>query len=280
MTSNQIKCIIALIHQPRGAQNQSRVARVLGINKSTVNRAVSEAISQGVIKESEDGYELTGYGIEYITNYEHKIERISGWLRSQGVDAEKAREDSFAIIEGCSGTTLDVLQNRGNISDIHTKLKNIKGITGFSGEEIVKYMDEREYIVPFIFYHSDVSAKKNPKKIILQISMANEAFFHPAVLTVSKAGSNICIRTKRMKKKSKVMGQKMEGILKSMKYERNGREEIVVLNDEKVYIPLEVMQFLYSKESDMLQGYMELKMTCSVGEEHMPESKAVLIVSI
>lgn len=282
MTANQMKWILAFLHQPKGEQNQSKVARIFGVNKSNVSRAINEAVNQGLLTYSDASYELTGYGEEYIKAYEYRLDRISEWLKRQGVDSDSARNDSFTLMEVCSEKTLKLLQDKGSMAKIYNNLEKVKNSTKFQGEEILKYIDEGEYQLPFTFYKiSGEGAVSGHENIEMQsVSMANAAFCHPAVLSVSKAGGDICLRIKSMIQKSKANSQKIEGRLKTIKYQMNKKEKIAMLNDEKVYIPIEAMNFLFIKEDNILKGYMKLTMSCTVGEAHMPESAAVLVVNI
>lgn len=275
MTSNQMKYLLALLHQPGKRQNQSNVARIFGVNKSTVSRALVEAVNQGILTEGENGYELTGYGRDYVQTYERCLDSISDWLVSQGADPEDARNDSYALLESCSERTLEILQNRGKIAKIYQGMQHFENSTSFSGVQIAGFIEPGEYRVPFVFYRIDKEEMLAPKA-----SMANEAFYHPATLAISHTGSYICLRMKNIIQRSRVNGEELEGKLKTMKYMSGEREKTVMLNDEKVYIPIEVMQFYYIRQDNLLRGYMEFKMSCTVGNTHMPESTAVLMVYV
>lgn len=282
MTANQMKYLLALIYQPAGRQNQSDVAKIFGVNKSTVSRAVLEAVKQGLLSDTGTAYELTGYGKEYIQTYEYRLNRISEWLCSQGVGREKAREDSFAILGNCSAETLAVLQEKGKIASIYQNLNRLENKQEIEGKVIARYIEEGEYPVGFVFYRKETGFEIQGENHIdpVHASMANEAFYHPAVLRISRAGNHICLRTRSMMQKSGKNHQVMDGRLKTMKYRVDKKEKIVMLNDETVYIPLEVMRFVYFREEQILQGYMSFSMSCTVGDIHMPESTAILMVSI
>lgn len=282
MTANQMKYLLALLNQPEGKQNQSNVAKIYGVNKSTVSRAVAEAVSQGILADASVPYQLTGYGKQYRKEFEYRLDRISDWLRSQGVETEKAREDSFCILGTCSEETIALLKRKGEIIRIHNNVEKLEKDVIISGAEIRKYIEEGEYPVPFVFFRSRL-----PKGLMggrdlqgHEISMANQAFYHPAVLYILKAESYLCLRIRNITKKSQVNHREVEGKLKAMKYNSAGKEKAVMLNDEKVYIPIEDMQFFYIPEEHILQGYINVTMSSTVGELSMPESQARLVVYI
>lgn len=273
MSANQLKYLLTFLHQSEKGQNQAAIAKLFGVNKSTISRALLEAAKQGILADTKSGYQLTGYGKEYIQHCERNLEYICNWLISEGADLESAREDCYVILENCSETTLEIIGNKGKIAKIYKGLECIKNSAVFSGKEIIEFMEPGEYETSFVFYQiGERTASKS------QPSMANDAFEHPAVLSVSASGSYICLRMKNIVQKSKISGEAMEGKLKTMKYQSGTKEKIVMLNDEKVYIPIEVMEFFYIRKDNILRGHMEFKMTCTVGNMHMPESKAVLMI--
>lgn len=282
MTANQMKYLLALLNQPKGKENQSNVAKIYGVNKSTVSRTIAEAVNHGILVDASIPYKLTGYGKHFVKEFEYRLNRISDWLRSQGVEPEKAREDSFRIMENCSEETINLLKKKGELAKIYCNIERIEKNTSFSGKEISKYIEKGEYHVSFVFFRSVRPGKEtgSGKAQGNDISMANQAFYHPAVLYISKAESYLCLRIRNVIQKSQVNHKEVEGRLKTMKYYSKEKEKIVILNDEKVYIPVEEMQFFYIPEEHILKGYMNVTMSCTLDDLSMPASEAKLVVYI
>ena len=68
----------------------------------------------------------------------------------------------------------------------------------------------------------------------------------------------------------------MEGKMNSMKYEYENQIRSAKISADYASLSLEAMQFVYLQEDDILQGELKLYFTCTVGQEHMPESTALL----
>ena len=81
-----------------------------------------------------------------------------------------------------------------------------------------------------------------------------------------------------MEQKSLIDKLSLAGKVDKMKYEYQNQIGEAEISETMVKLPIEAMKFLYIKEDDILQGYVNLTMTCSVGIIHMPESTAILTV--
>lgn len=281
MTGNQMKYLLALLSQPAGRQNQSDIAKIYGVNKSTVSRAMVEAVHQGILTDTDKQYRLTGHGRDFIAKYQEDLEAVCLWLVNQGVAPDKARDDSFAILEGCSADTVSLLHKRGKLSGLYQRLNEQKLDGEIPADKVITCLEPGEYPISFIFYRKSDAM---PIEIgshgagLSKRSMADQAFEHPAVLQITRSEAYICLRTRNMMQKSGQSHELLLGRLKTMKYQVDGKEQTVMLNDETVYIPLEVMRFVYISEEHLLRGFMECTMTCTVGNMHMPESTASLVL--
>lgn len=279
MTGNQMKYLLAFVRQPNQQQNQTNIAKIFGVNKSTIHRTITEACKQGILADMGDCMKLTGYGTEFIQFYEKQQKDIIAWMIQQGISEEIALSDSFTLLEGCSPSTINLLCTRGKFASLLRTLKEKKAPISLSGKKIEAYMDKGEYPLAFVFYKLNNSLTTHNKLCPTpKVSMANEAFEHPATLNILKSDSYICLNTKDMTQKSKLNHESLRGHLKRMNYKIGNREKTVMLDNGKVYIPLDILNFVYIKEDNLLEGYMEFTMSCTVGKIHMPESQALFMV--
>lgn len=106
--------------------------------------------------------------------------------------------------------------------------------------------------------------------------MANEAFEHPAILSVYKGKTELRLKLRKVQQKSLETLAIMEGKMNSMKYEYENQIRSAKISADYASLSLEAMQFVYLQEDDILQGELKLFFTCTVGQEHMPESTALL----
>lgn len=211
-------------------------------------------IQNGIL---DDKCNPTIYGKKFIEDYRKSYELVSSWLKSEGVSEKDVENDAYTIIEKCSEDTIQLFKLKGAIYKACDKILVKKASKSFIGDEICRYLEDGEYRVPFIF--EKIKSKKGGQFI----SMANEGFYHPALLTIKDKRSYLCLEIKEIKRK--VFSDKMElkGLVNSIKYELNGKEENAIFIEDKI-----------------LSGKMFLTMTCNVGTIHMPQSTAVLKVRI
>lgn len=132
------------------------------------------------------------------------------------------------------------------------------------------------YTFPFIIYREKVKGHNN-------ISMANDGFVHPCEVIIRENGGVILLKAIEMNENSKFNGVKMRGMVQHLKY-YDGKEFVEsVISGGFIQIPLNCFHFVNIGSDTMtrvLHGSICLKMRCSVGEIHMPESTAIFTVLI
>jgi Mn-dependent DtxR family transcriptional regulator len=266
MTATQMKYLLALTEKEN--QSISGIADKFNVNRSSVSRSLATLIDQGLLT---DNYELTSVGKHYLAEYKYKHDVITGWLMKNGIDEEDARQDTYKILEVCSDKTIRMLGQGGEFCKACNYFRKKGHKLIIEGNELQQYINRGEYQVPFIF-HKD--KKRSPD----QISMANDAFYHPATLVITKNSGYLALRTKQMEQKSLIDKLSLAGKVDKIKYEYQNQIREAEISETMVKLPIEAMKFLYIKEDDILQGYVNLTMTCSVGIIHMPESTAILTI--
>lgn len=268
MTATKMKYLMTLVEQPDNKRTISNIALLYGVNKSTVSRVINEFIDSGILDKN---YKLTIYGEKFINEYKSKYERLVMWLYKNGIDESIARNDAIEILERCSDSTIKLLGQAGEFCKACEMFKEIKERMLINGSDLCDYLSEGEYKVPFVF-------QKDRKRSPEQVSMANEAFYHPSTMVIKKNASYLCLKLKSMKQKSILNKLELTGKMKSMKYEEYGRNKEVIISEEVAYLPVSAIKFVYIKADNILQGYIRLTLSCTVGNVHMPESTAFLIV--
>ncbi len=266
MTATQMKYFMALAEEKK--QSLTQIAEKYKVNRSTVCRSLSALVDQGLLDEQ---YVLTSVGKQYLSEYKYKHEVITRWLMKNGIEEEDARRDTYKILEVCSEKTIRMLGQGGEFCKACSYFREKGHKLVIEGNEICNYIKRGEYQIPFVF-HKD--KKRSPD----QISMANEAFYHPALLVITKNSGYLSLRSKQMEQSSLIDKINLAGKVNSIKYEYQNQIKEASVTETMAKIPLEALKFIYIKEDEILQGYANLTMTCSVGILHMPESTAILTV--
>ena len=109
------------------------------------------------------------------------------------------------------------------------------------------------------------------------LSMADKGFEHPAYIRKDDDGVRLELRRKKMIGRSGKDGHMMTGQLDTLKYEMQGRMHEAGIQEDTLIIPLEAFQFVREFEKEFA-GTLYVTLTCSVGEEHMPENTARLLL--
>ena len=150
------------------------------------------------------------------------------------------------------------------------RLKEIfAGRRDFHGGDICNYLKDGSYYFPFIIYREQIKNHNN-------LSMANRGFENPCELIVKDHEGLVYLAVKTVSAESMSSGKKMEGRVNKMQYLYDGEFRDGGIDGRYVYFPVTALNFIaMGKGRDtLLHGSVCLKMQCSVGDMHMPESTA------
>lgn len=138
-------------------------------------------------------------------------------------------------------------------------------------------MNDGTYRFPFIIYKEQIEKNENTN-----ISMANAGFEHPCELVVRDGIGMIHMRALNVSANSRKSGMLMQGKVQNVKYNYNNAFIDAEKNGDAICFPAECLNFLNigSGVDQILHGSVCLKMKCSVGVIHMPESVAIFTILI
>ena len=145
----------------------------------------------------------------------------------------------------------------------------------FGGDELCKHLSDGEYLFPFLIYKENLSNGTN-------LSMANSGFEHPCKLVVADGKGTIVLKPLDITAKSQMNGKDMYGRVRKLMY-FDGTDFVQATdNDGCITFPADSMFFLNigSGMGQILHGSVCLRMQCSVGTNHMPESTAIFTIMI
>lgn len=131
------------------------------------------------------------------------------------------------------------------------------------------------YTFPFTF----IRVKAKDGEII---SMADDAFEHPCFLTVRDGVGTIQLRAVPMTGISASTGKRMSGKVQTIKYLDGGEYIGAECRGDIFSFPAAPIRFknMGANMQQTLDGTLFVRMKCSVGVLHMPESDAVFTMKI
>ena len=89
---------ILMIKQEKGHCRSVDIAKRLDFKKSSVSIAITKLTNEGYVIKNEDGMlELTEEGLKLANNILERHNFFFNWLRSLGVDEERAYDDACRI---------------------------------------------------------------------------------------------------------------------------------------------------------------------------------------
>lgn len=266
ITAINMKYLLQLLYGEEKKNSLSKVAKSNSVSPSTVMRSLSVFLEQGILDEN---YKPTNNGQRWIANYRKQKSLIESWLIHNHITVKSAEENALSILENCSEDVLDLLKKKGEIYQVFDQLADKKAdhLT-IENTDLYDYFPENDYPVSFIFY-------KDWEQYPINISMANEGFRHPGILSIKKGESLLKLERKWVKQES-MAGGIVPGIVTALSYESDDQRQSIEIIENIAKIPVSAFRFIYDKNSSFFIGELKLRMTCSAGDFHMPESTAIL----
>lgn len=249
------------------------ISRILKEAKQNISRAMIALEKEGLLDRSDPRSPiLTELGVIRAKQYAERIEITLNHLLYEGVDASAARRDAFLWALYCSDKTMETIRAAEERYRVKYELKEQKQ---FSGKKLCRLLKNGSYQFPFLIYRERVKNGTN-------ISMANEGFEHPCTLYVEDGEGWIQLRAQPISAKSVSSGKLLRGKAQSMQYFDSGRFVDAEVSGNVFSFPAEALHFVNMGNGvgQILHGSCPVKMECSVGPLHMPESTAIFTILI
>lgn len=252
----------------------TKMAQSLGLEKYEMSRQVAQLAKEGLIDRSDSRNPvLTEKGRQLAEKYIRRMELAQNHLIFEGLPKDKARADALMLTLYCSDNFFETIQ----LLEETMRMKEVFADKAqFSGDEFCEKIKDGSYTFPFIIYREKVKGQNN-------ISMANKGFMHPCEVVINGNGGVVLLKPVEISEASKYSGLKMKGKVKHLKYYDGKKFVEAVMHSGHIQLPLKYFHFVNIGSDTMtriLHGSICLRMCCTVGEMHMPESTAIFTIFI
>lgn len=268
MSSLKAKLLIYLLGAEGRSCTITHLATVFCVAKSTVSRSAEWCRNQNIIERNEDrSIALTTYGRQLAKLYLHRRNICREFLLAEGVPQKSAEQDAIHFAVAGSEDSLSVLER---FAEMHRIKQSLGNQLCLSGREFCEVLQDGSYPFSFLFYRC-----KCREQCAISPSMANKGFVHPGELVVKNKNGLIILKAKPIEHVSALSGFKVQGILQNLQYKEGGRFKEAGKEADTFYFPASGVEFLNVGAGRLFQGSTILKMSCSAGVIHMPESTAI-----
>lgn len=274
LTPFQIQLLLYYLEAEPKKRTVTDSARILGTTKWAVTRALDALEKQDVVERQENRKTvLTASGKKLAEKCRGQMKSLEQYMQYQDIPPVQIKENALrALSAGFSDEFMDRLAEQEG----RMRLKEIfAGHRDFHGGDICNYLKDGSYYFPFIIYREQIKNHNN-------LSMANRGFENPCELIVKDHEGLVYLAVKTVSAESMSSGKKMEGRVNKMQYLYGGEFRDGGIDGRYVYFPVTALNFIaMGKGRDtLLHGSVCLKMQCSVGDMHMPESTAIFTMFI
>ena len=250
------------------------LADILGEGKQKISRLLMSLEKEGLLDRSDlRRPRLTQAGRKQAAYYEKRTNIVLNHLLYEGLDLNDAEHDAYAWARFSSERGMEIIKSSEQRYRAKYELRRQKE---FGGEELCRHLADGEYSFPFLIYRETVRGGTN-------LSMANEGFRHPCVLRVADGRGQIVLQPVDLSAKSPLTGRKMNGRVRKLTIlQPDGVFMRAEENGENLAFSADVLHFLNIGEGmgQILHGSVCMRMQCSVGTMHMPESTAIFTIMI
>ncbi|HIS75395.1 MAG TPA: hypothetical protein IAB51_01155 [Candidatus Merdivicinus excrementipullorum] len=274
LTPFQIQLLLYYLEAEPKKRTVTDSAKILGTTKWAVTRALDALEKQDVVERQENRKTvLTASGKKLAEKCRGQMKILEQYMQYQDIPPVQIKENALrALSAGFS----DEFMARLAEQEGRMRLKEIfAGHRNFHGGDICNYLKDGSYYFPFIIYREQIKNHNN-------LSMANKGFENPCELIVKDHEGLVYLAVKTVSADSMSSGKKMEGRVNKMQYLYDGEFRDGGIDGRYVYFPVTALNFIaMGKGRDtLLHGSVCLKMQCSVGDMHMPESTAIFTMFI
>ena len=269
----KMRALLSFLNEDSRFCTVTGLSSVLGESKQKISRLLMSLEKDGLLDRTDLRHpKLTDDGIKSAEYYEDRTSVILNHLLYEGLDIESAEHDSYAWALYSSENVMEIIRS----SEQRYRAKyELRRQNQFGGDELCKHLSDGEYLFPFLIYKENLSNGTN-------LSMANSGFEHPCKLVVADGKGTIVLKPLDITAKSQMNGKDMYGRVRKLMY-FDGTDFVQASDtDGCITFPSDSMFFLNigSGMGQILHGSVCLRMQCSVGTNHMPESTAIFTIMI
>ena len=270
----QIQLLLYFLEAEPKKRTVTAAARHLNKPKSSLTH-ILDSLDKLALMERVEGRKsvLTAAGRRTAQELLRQRKILEQYMQYQDIPPAQIKENALrALSAGFSEAFMERLAEQEG----RMRLKEIfAGHRDFHGGDICNYLKDGSYFFPFIIYREQIKNHDN-------LSMANRGFENPCELIVKNHEGLVYLAVKTMSATSMSSGRKMEGRINKLQYLYEGEFRDGGANGRYVYFPVTALNFIaMGKGRDtLLHGSVCLKMQCSVGDMHMPESTAIFTMFI
>ena len=209
------------------------------VEKYTVSRVFTALEKDGYLNRMDSRHpRLEKLGEQTARKYAERMDIATNHLIYEGVTEAQACNDALYLSMYCSDETFEVIRSMEEQYRMKHLLRTYERFDG---------------------------------------TILCNGFIHPCTLSVTDGRGMILLKAQRVEKYSAMTGRKMSGKIKCLKYFDGSKFCEAQRNGDLISFPASVLEFVNigSDSGRIFHGSVCLKMTCSVGIMHMPESTAI-----
>lgn len=270
----KLRALLCFVSEEPSRCTVTGIAEILGEHKQKISRLLMSLEKEGLIDRSNPRRPaLTEKGSEKAAYYGERTNIVLNHLLYEGLDIDHAEHDAYAWALFSSDEGMKIIRDSEQL--YHAKYE-LRRQQSFGGETLCGLLGDGEYRFPFLIYREQMKNGSN-------LSMANSGFEHPCMFIIKNGVGTVSLRAVNVTAKSQQNGMLMRGYVRTVEYlGSDGAFYEAEQRDSDFLFPASALSFLNMGQGigQVLHGSVCLRMQCSVGTGHMPESTAIFTIII
>jgi Mn-dependent DtxR family transcriptional regulator len=270
MNELKMRILLCLYAMEGNCSNVTRLAKVFNVAKSTISRACDWHEGLGMLRRTGPRgrqIELSEYGEKTAAIYERRRSLSERWLRAQGVANVAAEKDAILFALGISEQTERAFEQRLK----QLRVKNGVGCRReISGQALCEILGDGRHPFTCVFHKCKVRRTDSSLR-----SMANDGIDRIGEMIVENGNGIVALTANETAQVSALGSMVVSGSLQKLQYYDGDKPHPARREGNKFFFPLDAVEFLNVEGIQYLQGSAVLRMSCSAGNRHMPESDAI-----
>jgi DNA-binding MarR family transcriptional regulator len=247
----------------------TQLSEMVGVAKSTVSRAISRCVELGLIRRYAGKHiMLTDEGERIGKDLEHRCREVRLWLESMSGIAAVTDDDVLQGALSLPGSTVRIIERNARIQNLHRRVGDRAVL---SGKEFCAALGDGRYPVSIMCYRTGTGRNRKLP------SMANDGIENDGELVIKNSSGMLHFKARPVEHVSTLGGTPIKGKLATLKYSDGPEYKAAQKKGDFYCFPAKAMNFV-CVSGRVTQGDIVLKMACSAGTEHMPESESVMEV--
>ena len=288
-TSEELRFLLALFNLPEEKRKYTEIAAETKIHRRTILRVAETLKEKGLVTQAAGRHpQLTELGESKAKEMNERVRMIRTHLIYEGMSELTAENTAVDFFIAAPDEFYEIIARIEKMFRIKYEFRDT---SKFTGADYCRILNDGVYNIKFQIIKSSCAdipqdeADKPRAKYSDDIAMAEDAFEHPAMLTVQSGKGMLAFKRLTVSRESEINGMPTHGKAGRLEYYIEETDEWVSLPTDGEFITMPFDYFAFRKigsdvSSMILRGTQLIRVDCTNPRSHKNIKEAVISVYV